>query len=215
MLVGATALFVKVFVMLEKNTIVLRPILWKEIRQCWKSWYLCATDLLKLHNKKTWEKKEVSKFASLKTTSDYANFLDTQDPAWLKSIEVKRGKNAATRMHPKMFIDFACRLSVEFKDRVYTIALDKLIEERTLNSEEFKKMQNAVKQYIWHWYGEEATMVNKIVTWSIARKQRKRMDEKTHRRMQEIQNLNTTLISMWIPSEKRKKILENHNKTLL
>jgi len=51
-------------------------------------------------------------------------------------------------MHPKMFIDFACWLSVDFKDWVYNVALDKLIEKRTLNSEEYKKMANAIKDNI-------------------------------------------------------------------
>lgn len=99
-------------------------------------------------------------------------------------------------MHPKMFIDFACWLSVEFKDWVYTIVIDHLIDARNANSDAFKKMQAAVKDHIGYGYVEEIEMINLIVTGSRAKNQRKRLSEDQQKRMETLQKSNTTLIKM-------------------
>jgi|GEM_PF-4835831 len=72
------------------------------------------------------EQREMSGYLRIKSTKEYANFL--QERYNIKNAIIK--SRLGTWMHPHLFIDFAMWISLEFKDMAIKWVLDGLMQER-------------------------------------------------------------------------------------
>jgi KilA-N domain len=136
----------------------------KQIPQRTKDKFFFATDLLTLHQElNLHSKKLMADFFQNQNTKDFlvalAKELDNEQISkYGKShvitkatlpenlYEIKRGKNGGTWMHPYLFVKFAMWLSPEFEVKIVKWAYDNLAEYRDTCGDNFKEMNDALKQ---------------------------------------------------------------------
>lgn len=109
-----------------KTMQVLHPVNFNERVQRTDNGYFNATHFLTEFNK-TNKPKRMADFLSLSGTKEFSEYLQEHE------IDEKAIKSSrrGTWMHPKIFIDFAMWLSLEFKSMAIGWILDGLIQERT------------------------------------------------------------------------------------
>lgn len=88
--------------------------------------YLSGTQLLNEYNKSAALQKRMADFLKLTGTKEFAEYLEEHEIKE-KAIKVSR---KGTWMHPKIFVDFAMWLSLEFKSMAIQWILDGLISAR-------------------------------------------------------------------------------------
>jgi len=88
--------------------------------------YFNATFFLNSYNQNNKQSKKMAEFNKLKATNDFVKYLE-ENEGIKKAIRVS---TKGTWMHPKVFIDFAMWISLEFKSQAIQWILDGLIKER-------------------------------------------------------------------------------------
>lgn len=177
--------------------------------------YFNANALIDYYNKSNNEKKLVANYAKIQGTKEFIEQLKSEGiEAPLKSC---RGNsiNSGTWMHPKLFIDFAMWLSVEFKSKVIDYVIDGLIQTRHDAGDYYNEMCLAIMtNYIEvkgckpspMVYINEANAIREIA--GVGNKKRNEMTEKELELLTSLQKVNTTLINKRIGKETRRKHLE-------
>lgn len=175
--------------------------------------YFSATELIKRWNDNNAEhQKHLSNYMKNASTSEYIEQLKNEGIE--NPIITTRGRteNAGTWVHPKVFIDIAMWVSVEFKSKVIDYVLDGLIKSRHDAGDYFNEMTSAILEtYIEvngtkpapSIYIEEANLVKSLV----AIKDRNDMTEAELRQITYLQRFNTMLIRKKIGKESRIKQL--------
>lgn len=179
-----------------------------------KDGYFNANKLLDSYNKMSGEKKMLGNYSKLQGTKEYIDLLITEGIKFPTITGRGQGENSGTWMHPKLFIDFAMWLSVEFKSKVVDYVLDGLIKTRTDAGDYYNEMCAAIlinymqvnnskpTPFI---YVNEAKMIRELA--GVTDKQRNEMTESELNKLTILQKVNTTLINNHIGKESRRKQL--------
>lgn len=160
-----------------------------------KDKYFSATNLINNWNiKNPQNRKDVSKYKKNKSTVEYIQQLEKE------GIEKPiKSSNKGTWMHPKVFIDFAMWISVEFKSKVIDYVLDGLIESRHNAGDYYNQMCAAILDTYVDIYNKkppalifknEANLVKSLVT----EKDRNEMTEQELKQITYLQKVNANLI---------------------
>lgn len=175
--------------------------------------YFNATALLDTYNKTHHGKKQLAQYKTLTSTHEFIEQLKKEgipDP-----IIAGRGKgiNSGTWVHPKVFIDLAMWVSVEFKSKVIDYVIDGLIKSRHDAGDYYNEMTKAILESYVDYYGikpparifiEEANMLKSLVN----TKDRNSMLESELKQLTYLQKYNTMLIKKRIGRESRIKQLK-------
>lgn len=118
------------------------------IRQNHKTAWFNATDLNKIGNEYRKQiglgNKLIADYLRNDTTKEFIKeILDKEDIS--KVYESKKGKNGGTWVHPLILIDFAMWLSPEFKYEAMKWLEDRLIQNRDLSGDSYKKLASYLK----------------------------------------------------------------------
>ena len=125
------------------------------------------------------------------------------------------GKNSGTWMSPKLFIDFAMWVSVEFKSIVIDYVLDGLITSRHDAGDFYKEMCVTILETHIDYFGTkpnpilyitEARMIKRLL--KLDKKDRNLMSEKELKSITQLQKLNSLLLSDKIGKDSRVKQLK-------
>ena len=124
------------------------------------------------------------------------------------------GQNSGTWMHPKLFIDFAMWVSVEFKSSVIDYVLDGLIFSRNEAGNYYNEMCAMILDVYSEYYHkkppsliyiQEANMIKSLVTNNL----RNKMTEQELNQITYLQKVNANLISKRIGKASRiKRLIE-------
>lgn len=182
-----------------------------------KDGYFNATTLLNDWNAKDGSKKKLMyTYTKLKTTNEFIDQLKKEnisDPIYIS--------NKGTWMHPKLFIDFAMWVSVEFKSIVIDYVLDGLIKSRHDAGDYYNEMCAAIIIRYIDYYGrkpdatiyiKEAKLIKSLM--GLETKDRNLMTEKELNSLTQMQKLNSLLISKGIGKDARIKQLELQSQLL-
>ena len=179
-----------------------------------KDGYFNANVLLDSYNKMSGEKKMLGNYSKLQGTKEYIDLLIMEGIKCPTITGRGQGANSGTWMHPKLFVDFAMWLSVEFKSKVIDYVLDGLINTRTDAGDYYNEMCAAIlinymqvndskpTPFI---YVNEAKMIRELA--GVTDKQRNEMTEVELSKLTILQKVNTTLINNHIGKESRRKQL--------
>lgn len=182
-------------------------------RQRTKDGYLSATNLVDYWNRNNpTKKKQAPQFNQIKSTKDFIEQLKKEGVE--KPIITGRGKgsNSGTWMHPKLFIDFAMWVSLEFKSLALGWIADGLIKTRHDAGDYYNQMcAQILETYTTiykrkppiHIYIQEANMIKSLVT----SKDRNEMNEQELKQITYLQKVNANLISKNIGKDSRVKRL--------
>ena len=177
--------------------------------------YFNANVLIDYYNKQNNENKQLGNYSKLQGTKDYLSQLISEGIDNPVKSGRGKGKDAGTWMHPKLFIDFAMWLSVEFKSKVIDYVIDGLIQTRHDAGDYYNEMCMAIMtNYIEvkgckpspMVYVNEANVIRDIAR--VGDKKRNEMTEKELTLLTSLQKVNTTLINKKIGRETRRKHLE-------
>jgi len=125
-----------------------------------------------------------------------------------------RGRYGGTWMHPKMFIDFAMWVSVEFKSIVIDYVLDGLIQSRNDAGDYYNEMSAEILNTHLEFYGtkpnpsiyiSEANRIKKLL--GLKSKDRNLMTEKDLSNITQMQRMNSLLLRKNIGKDSRIKQL--------
>ena len=150
---------------MKTQVIMIRELLGYDIRQQSKTEFFSATDLAKagnvfrfkegraMFNMSTWLKSESTKLfiAELEASFD------------CEAVDITRGRNGCTWVHPLLFIDMALAISPKLKIEIYSWVMDELLKHRNNSGDTYKAMCGAL--YVRH--GDKQTYPNMIT--SLAR----------------------------------------------
>jgi hypothetical protein len=174
--------------------------------------YFNATKLVEHWNNANSDKKQLGNYMKTQGTNDYV--LQLKKEGIENPIITSRGNNsfAGTWVHPKIFIDIAMWVSIEFKSKVIDYVLDGLIKSRHDAGDYYNEMTKAILEtYVDHYhtkppphiYIEEANMVKSLV----ASKDRNDMNAEELKQLTYLQKFNTMLIKKKIGKDSRIKQL--------
>jgi hypothetical protein len=174
--------------------------------------YFSATELLKRWNRQhTDEQKQLGSYMNINSTSEYVDQLKKEGID--NPIISGKGSKAGTWVHPKVFIDLAMWVSVEFKSKVIDYVLDGLIKSRHDAGDYYNEMCAVILDtYIDHFgckpapaiYIREANMIRSLV----ATKDRNNMDENELRQLTYLQKFNAMLLKKKIGKDSRIRLLQ-------
>lgn len=173
-----------------------------------KDGYFNANTLINYWNDNNSNKKILSNYQKNNSTIEFINQLKDEGIALPTITGRGRGKNAGTWMHPKLFIDFAMWISVEFKSIVIDYVLDGLIKTRNDAGDYYNEMCAAILEVYYNTYKKkppayiyisEANMIKSLV----CNKHRNEMSEQQLRQITYLQKFNANLIKKNIGKEKR------------
>lgn len=194
------------------NQIMLRDV---GFSQRTKDSYFNATELLDSWNKNSINQKLLGNFIKTKETKDYVEQLKKEG---IESPYISgrgSGANAGTWMHPKLFIDFAMWISVEFKSKVIDMVLDGLIISRNDAGDYYKEMCAMILDKHIEFRGckpdpylyiKEANMIRELS--NTIDKSRNELSEKELTNITLLQKVNTNLISKGVGKDSRIKHLK-------
>jgi hypothetical protein len=174
--------------------------------------YFNATKLVEIWNQSNGEKRQLGNYMKNQSTQEYIEQLKKEGIE--NPIVTSRGigPKSGTWVHPKVFIDLAMWVSVEFKSRVIDYVLDGLIKSRHDAGDYYNEMTQAILESYYKYYGtkppgyiyiEEANMVKSLVSC----KDRNNMTESELRQVTYLQKFNTMLIKKNVGKESRIKQL--------
>lgn len=175
--------------------------------------YFNATELIKTWNNRNKPEKQLPNFMKNNSTIEFIEQLKKEGIE--KPIITTRGRseNAGTWVHPKVFIDLAMWVSVEFKSKVIDYVLDGLIKSRNDAGDYYNEMTSAILDTYVDIYGckpspmiyiNEANLVKSLVEC----KDRNNMNEAELRQLTYLQKANTMLIKKKIGKQSRIKRLQ-------
>jgi hypothetical protein len=182
--------------------------------------YFNATKLLDYWNKNNIQKKLLGNYTKNDSTKEFIEQLQKEGIERPYIAGRGTGEKAGTWMHPKLFIDFAMWISVEFKSIVIDYVLDGLIKSRHDAGDYYNEMTAVIlEKYIEYngckpsplLYAKEANMIKDIAGLNIPRNE---MTEEQLKRITMLQKINAQMIRERVGVEKRKKQLEFFNKCM-
>lgn len=184
-----------------------------------KDGYFHANTLLDGYNKATGEKRQMGNYTK---TGSYKKFVDQLILEGISnpSIAQRGGNHKGTWLHPKLFIDFAMWVSVEFKSKVIDYVIDGLIKSRNDAGDYYNEMVAMImKKYIETYntkpnpmiYINEARMIKELAGID---KDRNELPEKDLDTITALQKLNAELIHNGVGKDSRRKQLETLAKAL-
>lgn len=174
--------------------------------------YFSATDLVNHWNNLKGDKKQLGNYMKTQTTIDYLEQLKKEGVDNPILSYRGNGKNSGTWVHPKVFIDLAMWVSVEFKSKVIDYVIDGLIQSRHDAGDYYKEMTKAILETYVEVYGknpnpnvyiQEANMVKSLVSCE----DRNNMTEKELKQLTYLQKFNAMLIRKKIGKQSRVKQL--------
>lgn len=174
--------------------------------------YFNATMLVEIWNQSNGEKKQLGNYMKNQSTQEYIEQLKKEGIENPLITSRGSGPKSGTWVHPKVFIDLAMWVSVEFKSRVIDYVLDGLIKSRHDAGDYYNEMTQAILESYYKYYStkppgyiyiEEANMVKSLVSC----KDRNNMTESELRQVTYLQKFNTMLIKKNVGKESRIKQL--------
>jgi len=178
-----------------------------------KDGYFNATELLKYYNSKSGDSKTLGNFQRLDQTKDYIAQLKSEGIDRPSIGNKGKVEYLGTYMHPKLFIDFAMWLSVEFKSKVIDYVLDGLIKTRNDAGDYYNEMcVQLLETYIEvkgckpppYLFINEAKYIKQICGYD----DRNESSEATLSAITTVQKFNTQLVKNKVGKESRKKQLK-------
>lgn len=181
-----------------------------------KDGYFNAEELLSFYNLKHNKKKQIGNFMVNSSTKAFLEQLKKEgiDNPYISTRggNVKSLNKNGKWMHPKLFIDFAMWLSVEFKSKVIDMVLDGLMKSRNDAGDYYNQMTSCILETYFERYNckpspmiyiNEANLVKSLVV----AKDRNNMNEDELRQLTYLQKVNTMLIKKQIGKKARIKRL--------
>lgn len=195
---------------MKTNQIMIRESM---VEQRTKDGYFNANKFLEFWNKNNpKDLKQMNNYKKNKSCIEFCKYL--QDNEDIKSpIITGRGKNGGTWMHPKVFIDFAMWVSLQFKSKVIDWVLDNLIQSRHDAGDYYKGMCNAIMtRYIQYYKSKPSPMIyikeaNMIKELCKINKDRNKLTESELQKITTMQKVNSTLILEGVGITSRKNHL--------
>jgi len=163
--------------------------------------YFNATKLVDFWNNNNLEKKQLAQYKLLRSTDEYIQQLIKEGIE--KPMIAGRGKGelSGTWMHPKLFIDLAMWVSVEFKSKVIDYVIDGLINSRHNSGDYYNEMTAALvdnhvrnvgtSPKFYHFINE----ANSIKMIAGVEKERNELTEKELDLITLLQKANTTMLN--------------------
>ena len=154
-------------------------------------------------------RKEIGKYKSNLSTKQFEEQLIKEG-----AIKPILSSNKGTWMHPKMFIDFAMWVSVEFKSIVIDYVLDGLIKSRQDAGDYFNEMSAVILETHIDFYGtkpnpnlyiQEANKIKKML--NLHKKERNLMTEIELSNITQMQKVNSLLLKKKVGKVSRDKQL--------
>jgi len=131
---------------MKTEVVMHRPLFGREIRQKSKSGFLSATDLVKAADTKRAEQGlsnfQLSLWLQQKGTKEFVEEIEKETGT--SPVEVRKGRNGGTWMHPLLFIDLALALSPRLKLEAYKWLHDELLKHRNNSGDSYKLMTGAL-----------------------------------------------------------------------
>lgn len=183
-----------------------------------KDGYFNANELLDYYN----ANNKPRKLRTYTQNDSYTEYIEQLKKEGIEKPSITaKGRNGGTWMHPKLFIDFAMWVSVEFKSRVVDYVLDGLIYSRNDAGDYYNQMCAAIldtytsyynRKPPAHIYINEAKLVRELVT---TKKNRNEMTEQELKQITYLQKVNANLISKNIGKDSRIKRLSEASEIMI
>lgn len=176
--------------------------------------YFNGTALLETWNRDNGYRKQLGNYQSQKETKEFIEQLKKEGIEKPMITGRGKGENQGTWMHPKLFIDLAMWISVEFKSKVIDMVLDGLIISRTDAGDYYNEMTAVIMEKYIEFKGckppatlyiNEANMIREMA--GVGDKDRNEMTENELAKITTLQKVNANLISKNVGKESRKKHL--------
>jgi hypothetical protein len=175
--------------------------------------YFSANNLIEAWNEKTDQKKQLGNYMKNDSTIEYINQLKSEGIDI--PIFTKRGRHieAGTWVHPKVFIDLAMWVSVEFKSKVIDYVIDGLIKSRHEAGDYYIEMTKAILDTYVEYYGNKPNpkiYINEAnyLKGLVAPKDRNMMNERELNILTTLQKVNSQLLRENVGKDSRRKQLE-------
>jgi hypothetical protein len=174
--------------------------------------YFNATALVEKWNNDNKNKKQLAQYKLISSTLEFVEQLKKEGIENPIITGRGQGNNSGTWVHPKVFIDLAMWVSVEFKSKVIDYVIDGLIQSRHDAGDYYKEMTKAILETYVEVYGrnpnpnvyiEEANIVKSLVSCS----DRNNMSESELKQLTYLQKFNSMLIRKKIGKQSRIKQL--------
>lgn len=197
-------------IIMKTNQILIRT---EAFIQRTKDGYFNATKLIDFYNFNSVIKKQLGNYQKNQATIEYSKLLKSEGIDKPTITGRGSGVNAGTWMHPKLFIDFAMWVSVEFKSVVIDYVLDGLIKSRNDAGDYYNEMCAEILEVYSEYYKkkppifiyiQEANNIKALV--SI--EDRNKMSEQELKQITYLQKVNSNLIKKRIGKDKRIKRLK-------
>lgn len=182
--------------------------------------YFNATKLVEQWNIANNNKKQLGNYMKTQGTSEYFEQLRKEGIEQPSITSRGNGINSGTWVHPKVFIDLAMWISVEFKSKVIDYVIDGLIKSRHDAGDYYNEMTRAILETYVDCYNqkpspstyiEEANMVKSLVAF----KDRNNMTESELKQLTYLQKFNTMLIRKKVGKESRIRQLVQASEVLV
>lgn len=177
---------------MKTNVIMNRKMGSYEVHQRTKDGMFNATTLLSQWSKSNKKRKDVNDFLKTKSTKEFIEEIDSREDSINRQLSVltTRGKNAATWMHPLLFIDFAMWINPKFKYDVLKFVYDQLIKERHDAGDNYKVLSSAGTKLRGYNYSEVA----KALQWIVFNRTEKQIRQKaTEQQLKELNDVQKQL----------------------
>lgn len=180
-----------------------------------KDGYFNANSLIELWNSNNTNKKLLQNFKSINETKDFIEQLKREG---IENPYISKGgrfSDGITWMHPKLFIDLAMWISVEFKSKVIDMVLDGLILSRHDAGDYYNEMTACIMDRYVEFNGckpnpmiyiNEANLIKRIA--GVEGKDRNEMSENELKSISILQKANIKLISDKVGKVSREKQLK-------
>jgi len=178
-----------------------------------KDGFFNANELLNFYNENNSKSKKIlGNYKATDSTNAFKNQLVKEGIE--KPMITGRGRYGGTWMHPKMFIDFAMWVSVEFKSIVIDYVLDGLIQSRNDAGDYYNEMSAEILSTHLEFYGtkpnpsiyiNEANIIKKLL--GLKSKDRNLMTENDLSNITQMQRMNSLLLRKNIGKDSRIKQL--------
>lgn len=175
--------------------------------------YFSATKLIEQWNVANNDRKQLGNYMKTQGTAEYLEQLKKEGIVNPTITGRGQGVNSGTWVHPKVFIDVAMWVSVEFKSKVIDYVLDGLIKSRHDAGDYYNEMTKVILETYVDIYNckpspqiyiEEANMLKSLVP----AKDRNNMNADELKQLTYLQKFNAMLIKKRIGKESRIKLIK-------
>jgi len=131
---------------MKSEVVMRRSIFDREVRQKSKSQFLSATDLVHIANAKRREmgmrEFNMSTWLSQESTKDFIRQIE--ESKGVKALQITRGRNGGTWMHPILFFDLALVINPKLKLEVHEWLHDELLKYRNDSGDSYSRMTGEI-----------------------------------------------------------------------